>query len=161
MKPLIRKSLIGASALLLLAGVAQTTVYALPPTADRIIERAETFRGELNLNTAQAALWTQAMGLTKSAFADSRTLRSSLKTDLSTRLSRPDAEPRAFLLQLDAERQAMEPKRRETMNAWLAFYEALDAQQKTAVNQQLAGKLEQLDRLRERFADRFVGGFRT
>lgn len=157
MKPLLRKSLIAASAFVLLGGAAQAALSTLPAPAEKLIARAEAFRADLDLTPAQATLWTQAMTQTKAALAEGRSHHDVRQADLAARLASADAQPRAFLAQLDAERQAVEPRRRAATEAWLSFYEALDAKQKSAVNAEVAGKLQRLERLRARIADRLSG----
>ncbi|MDO9453283.1 MAG: hypothetical protein Q7J29_10555 [Stagnimonas sp.] len=157
MKPLLRKSLLGATALALLAGAAQAALSTLPAPAEKLIARAEAFRADLDLTPAQAALWTQAMAQTKAAFAAGRSRHEQSKADLAARLASADAQPRAFLVQIDAERQAIEPQRRAATAGWLSFYEALDATQKAAVNAELASKLQRFERLRARLGDRLSG----
>jgi Spy/CpxP family protein refolding chaperone len=100
--------------------------------------------GELKLDARQEALWQDAEQFSKTSMRDMREQMRKHREEALAAVSKPGADLRAILKQMDDLRDGGRQQREAGRDRWLAVYDSLDAAQKEKARLFFKGKLERM-----------------
>lgn len=100
--------------------------------------------GELKLDAKQEALWQDAEQFSKNGMRDMREQMRKQRDDVLASVSKPGADLRAVVKQMDQLKDAGRQQREAGRDRWLAVYDSLDTTQKEKARLFVKGKLEQM-----------------
>jgi periplasmic protein CpxP/Spy len=137
----VRVIAVAVAALSLSVGAAQAA-QADAPTGNQFMAQMKDLHPQLSLNAAQEALWQTALDIMRQSHAAERLNQDQLQQQREALQQQPILDLKAIhAAHLKAEQQDAQ-LREQSANAWIAFYDGLNNQQKTGVsallNQQFA-----------------------
>jgi uncharacterized membrane protein len=137
----VRVIAVAVAALSLSVGAAQAA-QADAPTGNQFMAQMEDLHPQLSLNAAQETLWQTALDTMRQSHAAERLNQDQLQQQREALQQQPILDLKAIhAAHLKAEQQDAQ-LREQSANAWIAFYDGLNNQQKTSVsallNQQFA-----------------------
>jgi periplasmic protein CpxP/Spy len=137
----VRVIAVAAAALSLSVGAAQAA-QADAPTGNQFMAQMKDLHPQLSLNAAQETLWQTALDTMRQSHAAERLNQDQLQQQREALQQQPILDLKAIhAAHLKAEQQDAQ-LREQSANAWIAFYDGLNNQQKTSVsallNQQFA-----------------------
>lgn len=100
--------------------------------------------GELKLDARQEALWQDAEQFSKTSMRDMREQMRKHREEALAAVSKPGADLRAILKQMDDLRDGGRQQREAGRDRWLAVYDSLDAAQKEKARLFFKSKLERM-----------------
>ncbi len=100
--------------------------------------------GELKLDARQEALWQDAEQFSRTSMRDMREQMRKHREEALAAVSKPGADLRAILKQMDDLRDGGRQQREAGRDRWLAVYDSLDAAQKEKARLFFKGKLERM-----------------
>lgn len=100
--------------------------------------------GELKLDARQEALWQDAEQFSQTSMRDMREQMRKHREEALAAVSKPGADLRAILKQMDDLRDGGRQQREAGRDRWLAVYDSLDAAQKEKARVFFKGKLERM-----------------
>ncbi len=100
--------------------------------------------GELKLDGRQEALWQDAEQFSKTSMRDMREQMRKHRGEALAAVSKPGADLRAILKQMDDLRDGGRQQREAGRDRWLAVYDSLDAAQKEKARLFFKSKLERM-----------------
>ena len=100
--------------------------------------------GELKLDARQEALWQDAEQFSKTSMRDMREQMRKHREEALAAVSKPGADLRAILKQMDDLRDGGRQQREAGRDRWLAVYDSLDSAQKEKARLFFKGKLERM-----------------
>ena len=116
-------------------------------------------KDQLNLNTAQQAMWDNAVAASKAARETARTNAQSVQQTLRAELAKPEPDLAAVAAAADAARSANAAVHTQVRAAWLNIYGTFTPEQKTVVKNALLDRMSQMEKFREKMrARRSQGG---
>jgi Spy/CpxP family protein refolding chaperone len=114
---------------------------------------------QLNLNTAQQAMWDNAVAASKAARETARTNAQNVEQTLRAELAKPEPDLAAVAAAADAARSANAAVHTQVRAAWLNIYGTFTPEQKTVVKNALLDRMSQMEKFREKMrARRSQGG---
>ena len=137
----VRVIAVAVAALSLSVGAAQAA-QADAPTGNQFMAQMKDLHPQLSLNAAQETLWQTALDTMRQSHAAERLNQDQLQQQREALEQQPILDLKAIhAAHLKAEQQDAQ-LREQSANAWIAFYDGLNNQQKTSVsallNQQFA-----------------------
>jgi uncharacterized membrane protein len=137
----VRVIAVAVAALSLSVGAAQAA-QADAPTGNQFMAQMKDLHPQLSLNAAQETLWQTALDTMRQSHAAERLNQDQLQQQREALQQQPILDLKAIhAAHLKAEQQDAQ-LREQSANAWIAFYDGLNNQQKTSVsallNQQFA-----------------------
>jgi Spy/CpxP family protein refolding chaperone len=114
-------------------------------------------KDRLGLDSSQQVMFDAALAATKAARQQGRAEIESLRNALRAELAKPEPDLAALAARSDAAQANGQALRRQVRDEWLKLYSTFSPQQKTAVRDLLARRLERHERFRERMRERFGG----
>jgi periplasmic protein CpxP/Spy len=137
----VRVIAVASAALSLSIGAAQAA-QADAPTGNQFMAQMKDLHPQLSLNAAQETLWQTALDTMRQSHAAERLNQDQLQQQREALQQQPILDLKAIhAAHLKAEQQDAQ-LREQSANAWIAFYDGLNNQQKTSVsallNQQFA-----------------------
>ena len=116
-------------------------------------------KDQLNLNTAQQAMWDNAVAASKAARETARTNAQNVQQTLRAELAKPEPDLAAVAAAADAARSANAAVHTQVRAAWLNIYGTFTPEQKTVVKNALLDRMSQMEKFREKMrARRSQGG---
>lgn len=100
--------------------------------------------GELKLDARQEALWQDAEQFSRTSMRDMREQMRKHREEALAAISKPGADLRAILKQMDDLRDGGRQQREAGRDRWLAVYDSLDAAQKEKARLFFKSKLERM-----------------
>lgn len=99
---------------------------------------------ELKLDAKQDALWQDAEQFARSSLRDMGERMRKQREEVLTTVSKPGADLRAVVQQMDALRDAGRKQHAAVADRWLAVYDSLDAAQKEKARLFFKGRIERM-----------------
>jgi Spy/CpxP family protein refolding chaperone len=116
-------------------------------------------KDQLNLNTAQQAMWDNAVAASKAARETARTNAQNVQQTLRAELAKPEPDLAAVAAAADAARSANAAVHTQVRAAWLNIYGTFTPEQKAVVKNALLDRMSQMEKFREKMrARRSQGG---
>lgn len=116
-------------------------------------------KDQLNLNTAQQAMWDNAVAASKAARETARTNAENVQQTLRAELAKPEPDLAAVAAAADAARSANAAVHTQVRAAWLNIYGTFTPEQKAVVKNALLDRMSQMEKFREKMrARRSQGG---
>lgn len=111
-------------------------------------------KAQLNLNTAQQAMWDSATTAATSARATGRANMEKVKETLNAELARAEPDFAAVATIADAAQASNQALRRQVRDQWLALYATFTPTQKAVVRDAVKARVERMESMREKFRER-------
>ena len=111
-------------------------------------------KAQLNLNTAQLAMWDAAVAAATSARGTGRANMDKVKEALNAELARAEPDFAAVATIADAAQASNQALRRQVRDQWLALYATFTPAQKAVVRDAVKTRVERMESMRERFRER-------
>lgn len=100
--------------------------------------------GELKLDARQEALWQEAEQFTRSSMREMGEQMRRQRAEMLAAVSKPGADLRALLTQMDDLREGARKQREAGRERWLTLYDSLDASQKEKARLFIHSRLERM-----------------
>ncbi|MGE5170663.1 MAG: periplasmic heavy metal sensor [Rudaea sp.] len=154
-----RLAAVFAAALVGLAG----TALALPfghghRGGGDVVMAIAHLKDQLNLNTAQQAMWDNAVAAGKAARETARTNTQNVRQTLSAELAKPEPDLAAVAAAADTARDANAALHTQVRAAWLNLYGTFTPEQKTVVKNVLLERMSRMEQFREKMRARHSQG---
>ena len=107
--------------------------------------RLDMLHGQLNLDANQESLWKTAKELSESSRQEMRDNHHEQREKLRKVLDSQSPDLRALAADMDKERDARQQKQKTVREAWLRFYDALNAEQKQQASRFLLAQVTMAD----------------
>jgi Spy/CpxP family protein refolding chaperone len=149
-----------AFALALCASLSALPAAAQPgpgPEGDRIIHAIAAFKGQLNLNTSQQALWDTAAAAAKTEREAAKQRRQTLKQVVTDELAKPIPDLAHVAAAADQVQNDNIAGHRQVRAAWLQLYALFNADQAAVVKAGIAKRMARMAKFRAWIHQR-IGG---
>lgn len=144
-----------AAALVLSLGVAGSALAVRPDACGagggrmeqrmgQHLQEMSRLHGELKLDARQEALWQEAEQFTRSSMREMGEQMRRQRSELLAAVSKPGADLRALLAQMDDLREAGRKQRAAGRERWLTVYDSLDTSQKEKARLFIKSRLERM-----------------
>jgi Spy/CpxP family protein refolding chaperone len=111
-------------------------------------------KDQLNLNTAQQAMWDNAVAAGKTARETARTNMQGVRQTLNAELAKAEPDLAAVAAAADAARNANAAVHTQVRAAWLNLYGTFTPEQKTVVKNALLERMSRMEKFREKMRAR-------
>lgn len=115
-------------------------------------------KDQLNLNTAQQAMWDNAVAASKAARETARTNAQNVQQTLRAELAKPEPDLAAVAAAADAARNANAAVHTQVRTAWLNVYGTFTPEQKSVVKNALLDRMSRMEKFREKMRARSSQG---
>lgn len=144
-----------AAALVLSLGAAGTALAVKPEACGygggrmeqhmgRHLQEMSRLHGDLKLDARQEALWQEAEQFTRNGMREMGEQMRRQRAEMLAAVSKPGADLRAVLAQMDDLREAGRKQREAGRERWLTVYDSLDASQKEKARLFIQSRLERM-----------------
>jgi periplasmic protein CpxP/Spy len=141
---------VAASALILLAPVAQAQGPGHHHGSGFFPKAIAAVKAKLNLTSAQQLAWDNAVAHARTVHQNARESRGQVHEAMRAELAKPEPNLAAVAALADDVEQQNRSARKQVRDEWLAFYNALSPTQKAIVRDVLTERMARADSFRDR-----------